>query len=68
MKYRHLDFKPLRTFCTQVFRGYGFTEEEAAEIMDALLAAAISIRDDCPVQKIDVSKLVERVRKEGSFV
>ena len=31
-------------------------------------AAAISIRDDLSVQKIDASKLVDRVRKEGSFV
>ncbi len=31
-------------------------------------AAAISIRDDRPVQKIDTAKLVERIRKEGSFV
>ena len=31
-------------------------------------AAAISVRDHCPVQKIDSEKLVERVRKEGSFV
>ena len=39
MEYRHLDYEKLRTLCGQIFHGYGFTEEEAMEITDALLAA-----------------------------
>ncbi|MBR3436241.1 MAG: Ldh family oxidoreductase [Lachnospiraceae bacterium] len=39
MNYTRLDYESLRTLCTQVFHGYGFTEEEAREITDALLAA-----------------------------
>ena len=39
MDYRRLDYESLRTLCTQVFHGYGFSEDEAREITDALLAA-----------------------------
>ena len=39
MEYRRLDYESLRALCTQVFQGYGFMKDEAAEITDALLAA-----------------------------
>ena len=39
MDYRHLEYEKLRMLCGQIFQGYGFSEEEAMEITDALLAA-----------------------------
>ena len=45
MDYRRLDYESLRTLCTQVFHGYGFSEDEAARAKSAgLLLAGLGKR------------------------
>ena len=34
MQYYHVDYEKLHQFCVQVFKGYGFSEEEANQITD----------------------------------
>ena len=39
MLYHHIPYVQTKNFCIQVFKGYGFTDEESARITDALRPA-----------------------------
>jgi len=39
MQYHHIPYGELETFCREVFKGYGFPEEDSRRITDVLLAA-----------------------------
>ena len=42
MQYHHVSYEALRKFCIKVFQGYKFSEKEAEQITDVLLAADLS--------------------------
>ena len=52
MQYHHVDYSVLHNFCVKVFSGYGFTEDEAAQISDVLLAADLSGIESHGIQRL----------------
>ena len=39
MSYRKVPYENLKKFCTDVFKGYGYSQEESEDIVDVLLQA-----------------------------
>ena len=58
MQYHHVSYERLKAFCIKVFQGYGFTEEQSAQITDVLLDA-----DLCGVESHGIQRLI-RYHKE----
>ncbi len=52
MQYHHINYEALRKFCIKVFQGYKFTEKEAEQITDVLLAADLSGIESHGVQRL----------------
>lgn len=52
MQYHHVDYSVLHNFCVKVFLGYGFTEDEATQISDVLLAADLSGIESHGIQRL----------------
>ena len=52
MQYHHVSYEALRKFCNKVFQGYKFTEKEAEQITDVLLAADLSGIESHGVQRL----------------
>ena len=52
MQYHHVSYEALRKFCIKVFQGYKFTEKEAEQITDGLLAADLSGIESHGVQRL----------------
>ncbi|MCI9482376.1 MAG: Ldh family oxidoreductase, partial [Oscillibacter sp.] len=52
MQYHHVAYEPLKTFCQEVFRGYGFSPEEAAQITAVLLEADLSGIESHGIQRL----------------
>ena len=52
MQYHHVDYSSLHNFCVKVFSGYGFTEDEATQISDVLLAADLSGIESHGIQRL----------------
>ncbi len=52
MQYHHVSYEALRKFCIKVFQGYKFTEKEAQQITDVLLAADLSGIESHGVQRL----------------
>ena len=52
MQYHHINYETLRKFCIKVFQGYKFTEKEAEQISDVLLAADLSGIESHGVQRL----------------
>ncbi len=52
MQYHHVSYEALKKFCIKVFQGYKFTEEEAQQITDVLLAADLSGIESHGVQRL----------------
>lgn len=52
MQYHHVDYSALHNFCVKVFLGYGFTEDEATQISDVLLAADLSGIESHGIQRL----------------
>lgn len=52
MQYHHVDYSVLHNFCVKVFWGYGFTEDEATQISDVLLAADLSGIESHGIQRL----------------
>lgn len=52
MKYHRIPYEETKTFCQKVFAGYGFNEEECAQITDVLLAADLSGIESHGVQRL----------------
>ena len=53
MAYHHIPYEKTRAFCIKVFGGYGFTEEESAQITDVLLDA-----DLCGIESHGIQRLI----------
>lgn len=58
MQYHHVSYERLKAFCIKVFQGYGFTQEQSAQITDVLLDA-----DLCGVESHGIQRLI-RYHKE----
>ena len=58
MQYHHIPYVETRNFCIKVFQGYGFTQEESAQITDVLLDA-----DLCGIESHGIQRLI-RYHKE----
>lgn len=52
MQYHHVAYEPLKTFCQEVFQGYGFSPEEAAQITAVLLEADLSGIESHGIQRL----------------
>ena len=52
MQYHHIDYKKVRRFCIEAFKGYGFTEEESEQITDVLLEADLSGIESHGIQRM----------------
>ena len=52
MNYHHIDYKQTEAFCRKVFQGYGFTEEESAQITEVLLDADLSGIESHGIQRL----------------
>ena len=53
MQYYHIAYEAAVRFCRQVFQGYGFSPEEAAQITDVLLEA-----DLCGIESHGIQRLI----------
>lgn len=52
MQYHRVSHEKLVKFCEQVFKGYGFSEEECKQITDVLLAADLSGIESHGIQRL----------------
>ncbi len=52
MQYHHVEYSKLHDFCIKVFQGYGFSEEEAGQITNVLLAADLSGIESHGIQRL----------------
>ncbi len=52
MAYHHIQYPELRDFCIKAFQGYGFNEEQSAQITNVLLAADLSGIESHGVQRL----------------
>ena len=52
MQYHHVSYEKLNKFCVEVFKGYGFAEEQAQQITDVLLAADLSGIESHGIQRL----------------
>jgi len=52
MNYHHIDYRQTEAFCRKVFQGYGFTEEESAQITEVLLDADLSGIESHGIQRL----------------
>ncbi len=52
MQYHHVSYEALRKFCIKVFQGYSFSEKQAEQITDVLLAADLSGIESHGVQRL----------------
>ncbi len=52
MQYHHVQYEALHNFCQKVFQGYGFTQEQANQITDVLLAADLSGIESHGIQRL----------------
>jgi len=52
MQYHHVSYEKLNKFCVEVFKGYGFTEEQGQQITDVLLAADLSGIESHGIQRL----------------
>ena len=52
MQYHHVSYEALRKFCIKCFQGYKFTDKEAEQITDVLLAADLSGIESHGVQRL----------------
>ena len=52
MQYHRVSYEKLVEFCHHVFQGYGFTEEQSAQITDVLLAADLSGIESHGIQRL----------------
>ena len=52
MQYHHVSYEKLVEFCHNVFKGYGFTGEQSAQITDVLLAADLSGIESHGIQRL----------------
>lgn len=52
MQYHHIQYEALHNFCQKVFQGYGFTQEQANQITDVLLAADLSGIESHGIQRL----------------
>lgn len=52
MGYIKLPYEGLKTFCTDVFKGYGFTQQDSEEIVDVLLRADLYGIESHGVQRL----------------
>ena len=55
MQYHRVSHEKLVKFCEQVFKGYGFCEEECKQITDVLLAADLSGIESHGIQRLIVT-------------
>ena len=53
MAYHHISYEQTKAFCIKVFSGYGFTQEESAQITDVLLDA-----DLCGIESHGIQRLI----------
>jgi len=52
MQYHHVSYEKLNQFCVECFKGYGFTEAQAQQITDVLLAADLSGIESHGIQRL----------------
>ena len=52
MQYKRLPYEELKQFCIKAFQGYGFSEEQSAQITDVLLDADLSGIESHGVQRL----------------
>ena len=52
MNYHHIPYEQTVAFCRKVFQGYGFTEEESAQITSVLLDADLSGIESHGIQRL----------------
>ena len=52
MQYHHVSYEKLNKFCVEVFKGYGFTQEQGQQITDVLLAADLSGIESHGIQRL----------------
>lgn len=52
MNYHHIPYERTRDFCRKVFQGYGFTQEQSAQITDVLLDADLSGIESHGIQRL----------------
>lgn len=52
MSYRKVPYENLKKFCTDVFKGYGYSQEESEDIVDVLLQADLFGIESHGVQRL----------------
>ena len=52
MQYHHVSYQELEKFCQEVFKGYKFSDEEARQITEVLLAADLSGIESNGIQRL----------------
>ena len=52
MQYHHVSYQELEKFCQEVFKGYKFSDEEARQITEVLLAADLSGIESHGIQRL----------------
>ena len=52
MQYHRVSYEKLQLFCVEVFKGYGFTQQQAQQITEVLLEADLSGIESHGIQRL----------------